>query len=314
MALAAARAAARPASCKTSRRFNMAEAVRSVIARLLARNRPLAQDIAAHSNRRFSKARRDFVAASAAWRSLIALICGGREADFSPLREFAARRYLPHDCIAAQDARNDAASRTPLPRHRARRRRGHAHAIRPAESAAQDRRALDARPCARRPCAGRARMRSPSWSGRVATMSPPRRAPPRPTPQIFVQAERLGTAHAVLAAREAIARGLSTTFWSLFADTPLVRPETFAHLRESAGRGRRRRRRSASSPPIPTGYGRLLTDDDGALLAIREHKDASAAERAIGALQRRPDGARRRARARAAGRASATTTPRRNFI
>ena len=46
----------------------------------------------------------------------------------------------------------------------------------------------------------------------------------------FTQTERRGTAHAVLAAREAIAQGYDDLVVA-FADTPLVRPETFALLR-----------------------------------------------------------------------------------
>jgi bifunctional UDP-N-acetylglucosamine pyrophosphorylase/glucosamine-1-phosphate N-acetyltransferase len=102
-----------------------------------------------------------------------------------------------------------------------------------------------------------------------------------PYARIFVQAERLGTAHAVLAARDALAEGYDDVL-VLFADTPLVRPETFAHLREKLAEG-------AGivalgfEPDDPTGYGRLLTNMHGALEAIREHKDASAVELAVGA-------------------------------
>jgi bifunctional UDP-N-acetylglucosamine pyrophosphorylase / glucosamine-1-phosphate N-acetyltransferase len=100
-----------------------------------------------------------------------------------------------------------------------------------------------------------------------------------PSAKVFVQAERLGTAHAVLAAREALAEGFDDIL-VLFADTPLALPETFIHLRDKLGEG-------AGvvalgfTPADPSGYGRLLTDDSGALLAIREHKDASPAERAV---------------------------------
>lgn len=102
-----------------------------------------------------------------------------------------------------------------------------------------------------------------------------------PDARIFVQAERFGTAHAVLAARDALAQGYDDVL-VLFADTPLVRPETFAHLREKLAEG-------AGivalgfEPDDPTGYGRLLTNTHGALEAIREHKDASAVELAVGA-------------------------------
>ena len=70
-----------------------------------------------------------------------------------------------------------------------------------------------------------------------------------PDARIFVQAERLGTAHAVLAARDALAEGYDDVL-VLFADTPLVRPETFAHLREKLRRRRAGSSRSASSRTI----------------------------------------------------------------
>ena len=47
-----------------------------------------------------------------------------------------------------------------------------------------------------------------------------------------IQSERRGTAHAVLSAREAIAEGFDDVLIA-FADTPLLRPETFIRLRLS---------------------------------------------------------------------------------
>ncbi|MFG1400868.1 bifunctional UDP-N-acetylglucosamine diphosphorylase/glucosamine-1-phosphate N-acetyltransferase GlmU [Xanthobacter sediminis] len=99
-----------------------------------------------------------------------------------------------------------------------------------------------------------------------------------PQAQVFVQRERLGTAHAVLAARAAIAQGADDIL-VLYADTPLIRPETLARLRAPLAEG------AAVAvlgfrPEDPTGYGRLLTEGD-ALLAIREEKEASAAEKAV---------------------------------
>jgi bifunctional UDP-N-acetylglucosamine pyrophosphorylase/glucosamine-1-phosphate N-acetyltransferase len=94
----------------------------------------------------------------------------------------------------------------------------------------------------------------------------------------FVQGERLGTAHAVLAAREALARGADDLL-IVFGDTPLISAETFARLREPLKNG-------ASLAVLgfraadANGYGRLLVED-GHLLAIREHADASAAERKV---------------------------------
>ncbi len=99
-----------------------------------------------------------------------------------------------------------------------------------------------------------------------------------PGAEMFVQAERRGTAHAVLAAKSAIARGADDIL-VIFGDTPLIRPQTLAKLRAELAQG------AAVAvlgfrPADPTGYGRLVMDGDN-LIAIREQADASEAERAI---------------------------------
>jgi bifunctional UDP-N-acetylglucosamine pyrophosphorylase/glucosamine-1-phosphate N-acetyltransferase len=100
----------------------------------------------------------------------------------------------------------------------------------------------------------------------------------RPDAAICIQRERLGTAHAVLAAREGIARGADDLLVA-FGDTPLITAATFARLRAALGKG-------AAVAVLgfraadPTGYGRLLVEGDQ-LLAIREHADATPSERAI---------------------------------
>ncbi|MGE0749219.1 MAG: bifunctional UDP-N-acetylglucosamine diphosphorylase/glucosamine-1-phosphate N-acetyltransferase GlmU [Variibacter sp.] len=99
-----------------------------------------------------------------------------------------------------------------------------------------------------------------------------------PSAEIFVQDERRGTAHAVLSARTALARGADDVA-IVFGDTPFVRPQTLQRLRDALAAG------AAVAvlgfrPADPTGYGRLIMDGDR-LAAIREEKDASAAERAI---------------------------------
>jgi bifunctional UDP-N-acetylglucosamine pyrophosphorylase / glucosamine-1-phosphate N-acetyltransferase len=99
-----------------------------------------------------------------------------------------------------------------------------------------------------------------------------------PAAEIFVQHERRGTAHAVLAAKAAIERQPDDVL-IVFGDTPLVRPQTLARLRAPLADG------AAIAvlgfrPSDPTGYGRLIMAG-GDLVAIREHADASAAERAI---------------------------------
>jgi bifunctional UDP-N-acetylglucosamine pyrophosphorylase/glucosamine-1-phosphate N-acetyltransferase len=101
-----------------------------------------------------------------------------------------------------------------------------------------------------------------------------------PGAELFVQNERRGTAHAVLAAKPALARSANDVL-IVFADTPLVTPQTLARLRGALAQG------AAVAvlgfrPADPTGYGRLIVAPDGGLLAIREEKDATAQERAIG--------------------------------
>jgi bifunctional UDP-N-acetylglucosamine pyrophosphorylase/glucosamine-1-phosphate N-acetyltransferase len=100
----------------------------------------------------------------------------------------------------------------------------------------------------------------------------------RPDAATFVQRERLGTAHAVLAAREAIARGADDLL-VVFGDTPLISPATFERLRAPLKQGAALAVLGFHAAD-PTGYGRLLVEGDR-LIAIREHTDASPAERKI---------------------------------
>ena len=100
-----------------------------------------------------------------------------------------------------------------------------------------------------------------------------------PGARIHMQTERLGTAHAVLAARDSIAGGYDDIL-VMFGDTPLIEADAVAALRAELAEG-------ASvvvmgfRPVDPTGYGRLI-EKSGNLVAIREHKDASEDERRIG--------------------------------
>jgi len=100
----------------------------------------------------------------------------------------------------------------------------------------------------------------------------------RPDAATFIQRERLGTAHAVLAAREAMARGADDLL-VVFGDTPLISAETFARLRAPLQNGAALAVLGFRAAD-PTGYGRLLVEG-GRLVAIREQADATPAERAI---------------------------------
>ena len=99
-----------------------------------------------------------------------------------------------------------------------------------------------------------------------------------PEAVIVRQEEQLGTAHAVLQAREALA-GASGDAVVLYGDTPFIRPETLARMAEA---------RAAGHAVVVLGfdaadpgrYGRLVMEGDR-LARIVEWKDASAEERAI---------------------------------
>jgi bifunctional UDP-N-acetylglucosamine pyrophosphorylase/glucosamine-1-phosphate N-acetyltransferase len=100
----------------------------------------------------------------------------------------------------------------------------------------------------------------------------------RPDAATFVQRERLGTAHAVLAARDAIARGADDLL-VVFGDTPLISAATFERLRAPLKKGAALAVLGFRAAD-PTGYGRLLIEGDH-LVAIREQADATPAERKI---------------------------------
>ena len=101
---------------------------------------------------------------------------------------------------------------------------------------------------------------------------------------IHVQAERFGTAHAVLAAEaaisEAIGAGEADDVLVLYADTPLVTAATIQRVRAVLDEG------SdlvfpGFRPANPTGYGRLIVNK-GRVTAIREERDATDEERKVG--------------------------------
>ncbi|QFT69076.1 Bifunctional protein GlmU [Labrenzia sp. THAF35] len=99
-----------------------------------------------------------------------------------------------------------------------------------------------------------------------------------PEAHCHVQHERLGTAHAALAARSALAPP-SDDVLILFGDTPLVTADTIGKVRRALSDGADLAVLGFETQQ-PFGYGRLLTDN-GQLVAIREEKDASDAERRI---------------------------------
>lgn len=99
-----------------------------------------------------------------------------------------------------------------------------------------------------------------------------------PGARCHVQGERLGTAHAALAARADLETAADDVL-VLFGDTPLVTVETIGKVRKALQDG-------ADVVVLgfetdrPFGYGRLLTEN-GRLVAIREEKDATEEQRRI---------------------------------
>ena len=100
-----------------------------------------------------------------------------------------------------------------------------------------------------------------------------------PDAKVFVQEQQSGTADAVLAAREELSNH-SGDVLVLYADTPLLSPQTLGDLRARLDDGAGIAVLGFEAAD-PTGYGRLLTDGAGWLNAIREDKDASEAERRV---------------------------------
>jgi bifunctional UDP-N-acetylglucosamine pyrophosphorylase / glucosamine-1-phosphate N-acetyltransferase len=96
---------------------------------------------------------------------------------------------------------------------------------------------------------------------------------------VFVQERQLGTANAAAAARVAIAAH-SGDVLVIFGDTPLITVATIKRLITALEHGAQVAVLGFHAKD-PTGYGRLLTNAEGALLAIREHRDADETERRV---------------------------------
>jgi bifunctional UDP-N-acetylglucosamine pyrophosphorylase/glucosamine-1-phosphate N-acetyltransferase len=94
------------------------------------------------------------------------------------------------------------------------------------------------------------------------------------------QREQLGTGHAVLMAREFLAKATGELL-VLYGDTPLIKPETLCELIEL-------QRATGAAGAIlttrmqdPAGYGRIIRNTGNEISGIVEHKDASSGERII---------------------------------
>jgi bifunctional UDP-N-acetylglucosamine pyrophosphorylase/glucosamine-1-phosphate N-acetyltransferase len=100
--------------------------------------------------------------------------------------------------------------------------------------------------------------------------------------RVVVQAERLGTGHAVMVAREILThKDFPASLVVLCGDTPLITSRTISELVSL------RCERAAAVSLLthtlddPTNYGRIVRNGTGELVRIVEEKDATPAERAI---------------------------------
>ncbi|MSP26285.1 MAG: UDP-N-acetylglucosamine diphosphorylase/glucosamine-1-phosphate N-acetyltransferase [Myxococcales bacterium] len=95
-----------------------------------------------------------------------------------------------------------------------------------------------------------------------------------------VQEQQRGTGHAVLQAMHSVSPAAHSALL-LYGDTPLMKPDDLAALAHA---------RSVNDLPLamltctlaePAGYGRLLRDEGGRVVGVREDRDCSPLERAI---------------------------------
>jgi bifunctional UDP-N-acetylglucosamine pyrophosphorylase/glucosamine-1-phosphate N-acetyltransferase len=91
-----------------------------------------------------------------------------------------------------------------------------------------------------------------------------------------LQAEQLGTAHAVMQAMPHV--GADARVLLIYGDVPLVRAATLKRLVEAAGDGLAL---LTAEPADAAAYGRIVRDASGRVTRIVEQRDASAAERSL---------------------------------
>ena len=98
---------------------------------------------------------------------------------------------------------------------------------------------------------------------------------------IAVQEQQNGTGHAVHVALEALDVPPDGTVVVTYGDVPLLSSQTLSELLVGHRAAQRTVTILTAEVDDPTGYGRIVRDDDGVVSAIREHADASDAERMI---------------------------------
>ncbi|PEL10013.1 bifunctional UDP-N-acetylglucosamine diphosphorylase/glucosamine-1-phosphate N-acetyltransferase GlmU [Bacillus sp. AFS017336] len=95
-----------------------------------------------------------------------------------------------------------------------------------------------------------------------------------------LQAEQLGTAHAVIQAAPSLKDKEGTTL-VICGDTPLISPETIEALFAEHDRLQAKATILTAHIEDSTGYGRIISGENGSVLKIVEHKDANPEELAV---------------------------------
>ena len=99
--------------------------------------------------------------------------------------------------------------------------------------------------------------------------------------KVALQAEQLGTGHAVLQAQEALV-GFDGDVLILYGDVPLVRAATMRRMLDRLhAEGAPASVVLGFRPLDPGAYGRIVSDDDGTIEKMVEFKDASPEEQAV---------------------------------
>ncbi|NPC94945.1 bifunctional UDP-N-acetylglucosamine diphosphorylase/glucosamine-1-phosphate N-acetyltransferase GlmU [Bacillus sp. WMMC1349] len=95
-----------------------------------------------------------------------------------------------------------------------------------------------------------------------------------------LQAEQLGTAHAVKQAKSILANEAGTTI-VVCGDTPLLTAETMEAMLKEHREQKAKVTILTAMAKNPTGYGRIIRNETGIVEKIVEHKDATEAERLV---------------------------------
>jgi len=98
--------------------------------------------------------------------------------------------------------------------------------------------------------------------------------------EYVLQAEQLGTAHAVMQA-ESILASLEGTTLVVCGDTPLIRPETMKALLDHHVAQKAKATILTAVAENPTGYGRIIRNAEGQVAQIVEQKDASSDQQLV---------------------------------